>query len=134
MYCPKCETEILGGSICHLCGGPLLESEETHEAPTAKGGVEIITRKKHKVTKEFGQTLAGRIARLMVEIALFCAAFYGLSYLVVVVANWLSAEMALDKQQVAQIDFHGQWMKYFILIGFGVIIFLTVKLRFKPGK
>ena len=134
MYCPKCKSEMFGGSICHVCGGPLLESEGTQEAPTGKGGVEIITRKKHKVGKEFGQTLAGRIARLMVEIVLFCAAFYGLSYLVVVVANWLSAEMALDPKSVRYIEFHGQWMKYFILIGFGVIIFLTVKLRFKPGK
>lgn len=134
MYCPKCRTEVFGGSICHLCGGPLLESEETQEAPTAKGGVAIISRKRHKVTKEFGQTVAGRIARVMGEIVIFCVAFYGLSYLVVVVANWLSTEMAVEPENVKYIDFHGQSMKYFRLIGFAAIIFLTVKLRFKPGK
>jgi hypothetical protein len=134
MYCPRCRSEVFGGSICHLCGGPLSEGEETQETPTARGGVAIIARKRHRVSKEFGQTVAGRVARVMAEIVIFCAAFYVLSYLVVVVANWLASEMALDTENVKHIQFHGQWMRYFILIGFGVIIILTVKLRFRPGK
>ncbi len=134
MYCPKCESEVFGGSICHFCGGPLAESEETHEAPEPKGGVKIVTRKRRKVTKEFGQTVPGRIGRLMIEVVLFCAAFLALSWVVVQVANWLSTEMALDKQRVKLIDIHSTWMKYFWYVGCGVIVFLTVRLRFKPGK
>lgn len=134
MYCPRCKTEIFGGSICHQCGGLLAESEESHEAPVAKGGVKIITRKKVKVTKEFGQTLPGHLLRLAAEIVLFCAAFFALSIAVVHVANWLSREMALDEQNVKVIDLKSRWMKYFWFVGCGIIVFLAVKLRFKPGK
>jgi len=135
MYCARCKTEILGGSICHVCGGPLLESEGVHEAPIPKGGIEIITRKKHRVSKEFGQTLPGRIGRLIIEIALFCTAFVLLSIVVVHVANWLAAEMALEPEKgVKRIELDAPWMKYFWYIGCGVIVFLTVKLRFKPGN
>jgi hypothetical protein len=135
MYCAKCRTEVFGGSICHLCGGRLVHGEEAHEAPTPKGGVEIVTRKKHRVSKEFGQTVAGRIGRLVIEIAIFCTAFVLVSIVVVHVANWLAREMALEPQKgVKTIELNDPWMKYFWYIGCGVIVFLTVKLRFKPGK
>jgi len=134
MFCARCNTEIFGGSICHLCGGLLAESEKSHEAPAGKGGVKIRTRKKFRVSKEFGQTLAGHIGRLVLETALFCAGFYFLTFVVVEVANWLSKEMALDQQQVKLIDIHSTWMKYLRYMGCGIIVFLTVKLRFKPGK
>jgi hypothetical protein len=134
MYCSKCNTEMFGGSICHLCGGILAESEETAEVSPSKGGVKIITRKKRKVTKEFGQTVLGRLGRLAIEILLFCAGFVLLSIAVVHVANWLSTEMALDQQRVRLIDIHSRWMTYFWFVGCGVVVFLTVRLRFKPGK
>ena len=134
MFCPKCKTEMFGGSLCHLCGGSLVLSERSLEGITAKGGVEIRTRKKHKVTKEFGQTLVGHVARLLIEIVIFCTAFILLSFAVVEVANWLSKEMALNEQRVKLIDIYSVWMKYFWYIGCGVIVFLSVKLRFKPGK
>lgn len=134
MYCPKCKTEIFGGSVCHLCGGLLAVSEEMHETTPAKGGVKIITRKKFRVSKEFGQTLFGRILRLMVEICIFCAGFLILSYAVFGVANWLSKEMALDQERVKLIEMNKPWVRYFWYIGCGVIVILTVRFRFKPGK
>jgi hypothetical protein len=134
MFCLKCKTEIFGGSVCHVCGGLLAVSEASHEAPVAAGGVKIRTRMKFRVSKEFGQTLAGRIGRLILETALFCAGFYFLTFLIVAVANWLSKEMALDQQKIKFIDVHSSWMKYLRYIGCGIIAFLTVKLRFKPGK
>ncbi len=135
MYCSRCRTEVFGGSLCHLCGGRLSQGEETHESPTPKGGVQIITRKKHKVSKEFGQTWVGRLGRVTIEIAIFCTVFVILSIAVVHVANWLAAEMALEPEKgVKTIDLHDPWMRYFWYIGCGVIVFLTVKLRFRPGK
>jgi len=93
-----------------------------------------MTRKKYKVSKEFGQTLPGRLGRLVIEIAIFCTAFVLLTFALVEVANWLSKEMVLPGERAKLIDIHSRWMKYFWLIGLSAIVFLTVKLRFKPGK
>ncbi|NQT84921.1 hypothetical protein HQ563_18035 [bacterium] len=134
MYCPKCKQEIFGGSICHLCGKELLESEPASDLSPSRAALGIVTRKKYKVTKEFGQTLPGHVGRLLIEILLFCTAFILLSHAVVAVANWLSKAMALPGRPAKFIDIHGRWMKYFWLIGCAAIVFLTVKLRFRPGK
>lgn len=138
MYCPKCSKEIFGGSICHLCGGQLVESEPKSDLSPGRAALGVVTRKKYKVAKEFGQTLPGHLGRLLIEIVIFCAAFIALSYVVVLAANWLSEEMALEGQHVKVIDFKNpetmRWMKYFWFIGCAAIVFLTVKFRFKPGK
>jgi hypothetical protein len=134
MYCPRCKKEVFGGGTCHVCGGPLVEKGEITELSPSKPTVKIATRKKYKVSREFGQTLPGRIGRLFVEIVIFCVAFILLSTVIVSVANWLSKEMALPGKVAQIIDIHSRWMKYFWYIGCGAIVFLTVKLRFKPGK
>jgi hypothetical protein len=140
MYCLHCKKEIFGGSICHLCGKPLVTKEEKVSAETSpetsylKKPLEIVTRKKYKVSKEFGQTVLGRLLRLALEVVLFCAAFWLLSVAVVKVSNWLSQEMALPGQKARHIELGSRWMRYFWFIGFAAIIFLTVRLRFKPGK
>jgi hypothetical protein len=134
MYCVKCDKEILGGSICHLCGGPLAASRDAAQLSPSKKPLTIITRKKFKIGKEFGQTLPGRLGRLAIEIALFCALFVVVSLAVVAVANWLSKEMALPGELAKFVDIHSRWMKYFWYIGCGAIVFLTIKLRFRPGK
>jgi len=134
MYCRKCKKDIFGGSICHLCGGTLLESEKITQVAPSKAPLKIVTRKKYKVAKEFGQTLPGRVGRLLIEAAIFCAAFIFVSIAVVKTANWLSTEMVLEEGKADFIDIHSRWMKYFWYVGCTVIVFLTVKFRFKPGK
>ena len=134
MYCPKCKKDIFGGSICHLCGGTLLESEQITQVAPSKAPRKIVTRKKYKVAKELGQTIPGRLGRVLIESGIFCAAFIFLSIVVVKVANWLSTEMVLEEGQADFIDIHSRWMKYFWYVGCTAIVFLTVKLRFRPGK
>lgn len=134
MYCQKCKIQLFGGSICHFCGGTLSEGEEAVELAPLKRPLKIVTKKRHSVSKEFGQTIPGHIARLLVEVAIFCGAFVLLSLAVVHIANWLAEEMALPGQKAKYVDIRGRWMKYFWYIGCGAIVFLTVKLRFKPGK
>lgn len=134
MYCPKCKKDVFGGSICHLCGGMLVESQEESDVSPARAALGIVTRKKYKVAKEFGQTFLGRLGRLLIEAAIFCVAFVVLSIIVVKVANWLSKEMALQGERAEFIDIHSRWMTYFWFVGCAAIVFLTVKLRFKQGK
>ena len=61
MYCLHCKKEIFGGSVCHLCGKPLVTKEEKVSAETSaetsylKKPLEIVTRKKYRVSKEFGK-------------------------------------------------------------------------------
>jgi hypothetical protein len=140
MYCPHCREQLFGGSVCHYCGKSLVEKERQQttdaspETSYLKKPLQIATRRKHRVTKEFGQTLPGHLVRLLLEILLFCAIFFVLSIAVVHVANWLSVEMALPGQKAKHIDLQSRWMKYFWFIGCAAIVFLTIKVRFRPGK
>ena len=140
MYCLNCDKDIFGGSICHLCGKALIEKEEketTESSPETshlRKPLGIRTRKKSKITKEFGQTLLGRVGRIILEIAIFCAAFWVLSWAVVQVSNWLSVEMALPGEPPKHVSWNSDWMRYFRYIGFAAVVFFTVKFRFKPGK
>ena len=135
MYCEKCRIDIFGGSICHICGSRLVEKVEEEEPKTTKVTSELIMGKRKRLKSELAQSLSGRIFRLVVEMILFCAIFIGLTYGIINILNWLSAEMSENPEEaIGLIDLSSPALRYFWYIGCVIVVILTYKFRFKSGR
>ena len=134
-YCPRCKIEVFGGSRCDRCGGPLLD-KQTQQAPKAVHVTEdMILGAPKRLKSELAQSVTGRVFRLVVEIVIFCAAFYGVSWLLHIVANFLSIEMSMDRLTAKKpIDWNSTGVRYYLYVGWAVVTALTIKFRWRAGK
>lgn len=134
MYCEHCDVELFGGSRCHICGGLLVPKVEEGPKVVHISSDAIMGRKK-SLRSDTAQSLAGRLFRLTVEIALFCVIFYFVTLLIAHTINWISAEMAYEPAEEPDvIDVSSNAFKYFHYIGLVVVTLLTIRFRFQLGK
>lgn len=134
-YCPRCKTEMFGGSICDRCGGRLVE-KQADRAPRVVHVTEdmILGAPKH-LKSDLAQSTAGRVIRLFVEIILFCAIFYGVSWLGHVVANFLHIQMSERPEQTPKlIEWGSSGVRYYLYVGWAIVAGLTIKFRWRAGK
>jgi hypothetical protein len=135
-YCPRCKTDVFGGSLCDICGGRLV-------VKLAKAGPKsvvhitqdmILGGPKH-LKSELAQSKVGRIFRLLLEIVLFCAIFYGVSWLGHVILNFLSVNMAMDPDTAKEpIDWGSSGVRYYLYAGWVIVTAITIKVRWQVGK
>jgi len=134
-YCPRCKVEPFGGSICDQCGGRLVEKRAEHAAATVQVTQDMIMGGPKKLKSELAQNMGGRVFRLVLEIALFCALFYAVSWVLHVIANFLSVQMSEDPDvAVAPIDWSSNGVRYYLYVGWAIVAALTVKCRWRTGK
>ncbi len=134
-YCPRCKTDLFGGSVCDRCGGRLVEKRAERATAIVHVTQDMIIGGPKKLKSELAQSLGGRIFRLLVEIALFCALFYAVSWVLHVIANFLSIQMADDPDTAAPpIDWGSSGVHYYLYIGWVVVAALAVKMRWRVGK
>lgn len=140
-YCPRCKTDVFGGSICDQCGGRLVE-KVTHEAPRAVHVTQdMIMGAPKRLKSELAQSTTGRVVRLIVEIVVFCAVFYGVSWVLHVITNFLSVRMSEDPDTATPPitwfteDGHlGSAVRYYLYVSWAIITGLTIKFRWQAGK
>jgi len=134
MYCEHCDAELFGGSRCHTCGGLLMPKVKEGPRVVHISSDAIMGRKK-SLRSDTAQSLAGRLFRLTVEVALFCVIFYFVTLLIAHTINWISAEMAYEPaEEPDAIDVSSNAFKYFRYIGLVVVALLTIRFRFQLGK
>lgn len=131
MYCEYCDAELFGGSICHVCGGPLVPKIRDEGPKVVHVSSDLIMGPKKRISVDTAQSLPGRLFRLVLEIAIFCVLFYFVSLAIVITMNWLGSEMA-DAE--GRIDTSGKGFRMFTYIGAVVVALLTIKFRFQSGK
>ena len=132
MYCEHCNLDLFGGSRCHSCGDYIIPKPKDEGPKVAYISSDVIMRRKKRIRTEKGQTLPGRIIRLAMEIAIFCALFFFASLLISHTANWLTLEMSMEPEKhIDPIDLSSNVFKYFKYVGFVVVTVLTIKFRFK---
>jgi len=134
-YCPRCKADVFGGSICDRCGGHLVE-KETKQAPRAVHVTQdmILGGPKH-LKSELAQSVHGRVFRLVLEIIIFCAIFYGASWVAHVIINFLSVQMSEDiDKAVPPITWNSSVVRYYLYVGWAAVTGLTIKFRWASGK
>ena len=135
MYCENCNVDLFGGSLCHHCGGYLIPKVVDKGQKVAHITSDALMGAKSRLTVDSAQSLAGRMFRVVIEVVLFCAIFWGLSYIIVGGINWLSREMSMNPDTApAAIEIAGDPFKYFRYFGMLVVAILTIRFRFQPGK
>jgi hypothetical protein len=134
-YCPRCKIDLFGGSICDQCGGRLVEIRADRTAKTVQVTQDMILGGPRKLRSELAQSMSGRVLRLVLEIALFCALFYAVSWVMHVIANFLSVQMSEDPDvAVPPIDWSSTGVRYFLYVGWAIVTVLTIKCRWNAGK
>ena len=79
--------------------------------------------------------MSGRIVRLLLEIVLFCALFYAVSWILHVIANFLSVQMSdRPDEALPPIDWKSSSVRYYLYIGWAVVAALTVRVRWGISK
>jgi len=141
-YCPRCKSDVFGGSVCDRCGSRLVD-KETKEAPkTVHVTKDMILGGPKHLKSDLAQSKPGRVFRLVLEIVVFCAAFYGVSWVGHVIGNFLQVHMSEDpeKAQPFIIWFvDDTWrlttsVQYYLYVGWAVVALLTAKFRWGAGK
>lgn len=134
-YCPHCKIDLFGGSVCHQCGGRLVEKRAERAAKAVHVTQDMIIGGPKKLKSELAQSLIGRILRLLLEIVLFCALFYAVSWVLHVLANFLSVQMSEEPDEaLPPIDWASNAVRYYLYIGWAVVAALTIKCRWNAGK
>jgi hypothetical protein len=136
-YCPRCKTDMFGGSLCDICGGRLVLKQTKQASKVVHVTQDMILGGPKHLKSELAQSMVGRIFRLLLEIVLFCAIFYGVSWLGHVIINFLSVHMAADPDEAAKhppIDWGSSGVRYYLYAGWVLVTGLTVKFRWQAGK
>jgi len=136
-YCPRCKTDLFGGSICDRCGSQLVEKQTDKSPKVVHVTQDMILGAPKHLKSELAQSMAGRVFRLIVEIILFCALFYGISWLGHVVANFLHIHMSERPERTDPIirwAWDNSGVRYYLYVGWAIVAVLTVKFRWQAGK
>ena len=134
-YCPRCKTDLFGGSICDCCGGRLVEKQTKQAPKVVHVTQDMIMGGPRHLKSELAQSKAGRVFRLVLEIIAFCAIFYAVSWIGHVIGNFLSVQMSdRPDETVAPIKWGGSGVRYYLYVGWAMVTLLTIKLRWAPGK
>ncbi len=134
-YCPRCKIDLFGGSICDQCGGRLVEKRAERAAVAVHVTRDMIIGGPKRLKSELAQSMTGRVLRLVLEIAVFCALFYAVSWVMHIIANFLSVQMA-DNPDTAEepIDWSSTGVRYYLYVGWAIVTVLAIRIRWRAGK
>jgi hypothetical protein len=136
-YCPRCKIDVFGGSLCDQCGGRIVEKATKQAPKVVHVTQDMILGAPKRLKSELAQSTTGRIVRLILEILIFCAIFYAVSWVLHVIINFLSVHMADDPDEAAKhppIIWMDSSVRYYLYIGWAVVTGLTIKFRWQAGK
>ncbi len=141
-YCPRCKTDVFGGSICDRCGGKLVEKRTAVAPKAVHVPRDKILEGPKRLKSELAQSKVGRLFRLLLEIVLFCLIFYGVSWVGHVIVNFLHIQMSENPEKTKPIIFwftNGSWAvttstRYYLYAGGAIVTTLTIWFRWAAGK
>lgn len=135
MFCPRCKIDVFGGSICHICASKLVPDREGRIPPKIDHSLDVLIgkgrRKRRKVKSDLSQSLPGRFIRIIIEIAIFCALFVGVTFLFMQASDWLSDQMQSKLWRFNPVveGVVRNPVKYFWYVCCVIITGLTIKFR-----
>ena len=139
-FCQRCKLEVFGGSICHICASGLIDKQDAgDEKQTKKISSKILGGKK-RLRGDLTQSLPARLLRILLEIAIFCAIFVGVTSGFMITSNWLADQMesTLPRFPITDYNPEGTFVAnkilYFWYVCAAIVGALTFKYRFKPYK
>jgi hypothetical protein len=135
-YCPRCKTDVFGGSRCDRCGGQLVAKAGTGKATIVHVTKDMILGPRRRLKSELAQSTTGRVVRLLLEIVLFCLIFLGASWVGHHITNFLSVNMSEDpdKAKPPIVWWSRDFLYYWMYPGWAIVTALTIKFRWQAGK
>jgi hypothetical protein len=140
-YCPRCKIDVFGGSVCGECGGRIVEKLTKQAPKVVHVTQDMIMGAPKRLKSELAQSMTGRVVRLVLEVLIFCALFYGVSWVMHHIINFLSVHMADDpdkaKPPIEWVTDAGRLssgVRYYLYIGWAIVAGLTIKFRWQAGK